>query len=162
MRNLLFLPFALLAAVAACATPMAIAAEDAAAPQSPIENCLVLATDDLDAQRACIGRVATWCVENTPGGETTVGIIQCVHSEQMQWENVRAAEVAKMRAQETPSQVALLNQAITEQARWTEARCAYEASIYEGGSLSRVIAAQCLRNAAAEHALYLRNRYSED
>jgi len=160
MRNLL-LPFALLAAVAACATPTATAAEDAA-PQSPIENCLALAGDDLDAQRACIGHFATWCVENTPGGETTVGMIQCVRSEQMQWENVRGAEVNRMRAQETPSQVALLDQAITEHARWTEARCAYEASIYEGGSLSRVIAAQCVRNAVAEHALYLRNRYSED
>jgi hypothetical protein len=134
----------------------------ATSPSSPVENCLSIAGDDEAAQKACIGEFASNCIEMTPGGETTVGMIRCVDAERFQWEDIRAGVVVALRAIETPSQRALLEASLAEHERWQEARCAYEASVYEGGSLSRVIAAQCFRDAVAEHALYLRNRYSED
>lgn len=134
----------------------------ARAPSSPIENCLSVAADDEAAQNACIGHFASNCIETTPGGQSTAGTVQCIDAERMQWENVRGAALITLRASETPTQLALLDRSLAEHERWTQARCSYEASIYEGGSLSIVIASQCMRNAVAEHALYLRNRYSED
>lgn len=160
MRDLAFL-FVFMA-TAASAPLWPTTAQGLPAPQSPTENCLALAEDNLEAQRDCIGYSATWCIENVPGGETTIGMVQCADAERMQWESLRGATTANLRATETPSQVALLEAAVAEQARWTQARCAYEASIYEGGSLARVVAAQCFRNAVAEHAIYLRNRHSEN
>jgi hypothetical protein len=129
---------------------------------SPVENCLLSAGDHQAAQNTCVGQFASNCIENTPGGETTAGMVQCVESERWQWENVRGAAVITLRANETPGQLSLLDASLTEHRRWADARCSYEASIYEGGSLSIVIAAQCMRDAVAEHAIYLRNRYSEN
>ncbi len=148
-----------LATFGACATPLSPAS--ATTPTSPVDNCLARASDELQ-QSACIGQFASSCIETAPGGETPMGMVQCVESERAQWEAARGALVSTLRANETSTQAALLEASLAEHRRWAEVRCAYEASIYEGGSLSRVVAAQCMRDAVAEHAIYLRNRYSED
>lgn len=137
------------------------AAPAAATHATPVEACLDLAADDEAAQQACIGQPATECIDLSPFGETTAGMVRCADAERQQWEIVREMELSSLRNQESASQLALLNASLEEHRRWAEARCSYEASIYEGGSLSIVVAAQCMRNAVAEHALYLRNRYSE-
>jgi hypothetical protein len=134
----------------------------ATTPTCPIETCLSSAGDDEAAQTACIGQFASSCIANSPGGETTAGMVQCAQAERAQWENVRGAQVIALRAIESPRQIALLDVALDEHGRWAEAHCSYRASIYEGGSLSIVVAAQCMNTVVAEHALYLRNRYSED
>ncbi|ANP46409.1 lysozyme inhibitor LprI family protein [Candidatus Viadribacter manganicus] len=158
MRTLAFL--FVFAALTAVTTPFSAAS--ATTPLSPIANCLTLAGDSDAAQTACISGFAAECIETTPNGDTTIGTIQCVDAERLQWEDVRATVIATLRANESPSQRMLLADALSQHRRWTDARCAYEASIYEGGSLSRIVAAQCVRDAIAEHTLYLINRYSED
>lgn len=158
MRSL-FLALAL--AAAGCAGSPPAAAQAAPAPQNAVQDCLALAAGDATAQRTCIGRRTAWCIEHTAGGETTSGTVQCSESERLQWEEARAARIGALRAQETASQVALLDAALEQHARWARARCAYEASIYEGGSLARVIGAMCMRDAVAEHTLSLINRGAE-
>jgi len=153
---------ALVFAIASFVGSAPLAAASERAPQSPIENCLSQAADDEAAQNACVGRFASDCIEMSPNGDATAGMIACIEAERFQWENVRGAAAISLRAKETPTQIALLNASLAEHRRWAEARCSYEASVYEGGSLSLVVAAQCRRDAVAEHALYLRNRYSED
>jgi len=148
--------------LACCALAAQNSPTSARAPSSPVENCLATAADDEAAQRACVGQSATNCIETMPGGETTAGMVQCVQAEATQWEIVRGAAVVTLRANESATQLALLDASLAEHQRWTEARCAHEASIYEGGSLSIVIAAQCMRDAVAEHAIYLRNRNAEN
>ncbi len=148
-----------LAAFGACATPLSPAL--ATTPTSPVENCLTRAGDEEPRQTACIGQFASSCIETTPGGETSVGVVGCVESELAQWENARGALVNSLRADESPTQVALLDASLAEHRRWAQARCAYEASVYEGGSLARIVAAHCMRDAVAEHTIYLLNRYSD-
>lgn len=155
-----FAPFLAAAAFGFCVALFSPAS--ARAPSSPVENCLTAARDDETAQNACIGQFASNCIETTPGGETTAGIVQCVQAERFQWENVRGAQVTALRAIESPTQIALLERGLEGHRRWAEAHCAYRASVFEGGSLSNVVAAQCMRDLVAEHTLYLRNRYSED
>lgn len=92
---------------------------------------------------------------------TTAGMMRCALAERDEWEGIRDGIVATLRERESPTQLALLDTALEQQARWAEARCAYEASIYEGGSLARVVAATCVRDAMAEHAILLIGRYDE-
>jgi len=66
-----------------------------------------------------------------------------------------------LREQESASQGALLTAALEEHERWAQTRCAYAASIYEGGSLARLVLAQCMRDAAAEFTIELLGRYDE-
>ncbi|MEZ5994446.1 MAG: lysozyme inhibitor LprI family protein [Hyphomonadaceae bacterium] len=145
--------------LAACATPPAATAETATPAAVPIAACLAQAGADPGARGDCIGRGAQWCAENTEGGETTFGMVQCAMAEREQWQTIRAQQIAALRAQETPSQTALLEAALEAHERWSQARCAYEASAFEGGTLARVAGAACMNEAMAEDALrlYARN-----
>jgi hypothetical protein len=159
MRRLRAFPAVAFAVMlAACAmTPTAVART----PTSPIQNCMTNAETDNDARRACIGSFSRACIESDDANQTTGGMVGCISSERAQWEEVRAIHLLALRERESPSQIALLEAASAEHARWAQARCAYAASIYEGGSLARVMAATCMRDTVAEHALELAGRYDE-
>jgi hypothetical protein len=55
----------------------------------------------------------------------------------------------------------MLEAMLAEHERWAQARCAYAASLYEGGSLARVLRASCARDAEAELVLDLAVRFDE-
>lgn len=113
-----------------------------------------------DARRDCIGVASRPCLE-ADGGETTPGAAACYNRERQMWEVLRDAISDNLRNTESPSQGALLDAALAEHRRWAAARCAYAASIYEGGSLSRVVDAACMRDAVAEFTLELMSRKDE-
>jgi hypothetical protein len=143
--------------VAGCAAIQTVSAQDS--QDSVIEVCLAEAAGP-DARRACVGRHANACTQ-APGGDTTVGMVQCATAETRQWEAVRDRQIAALRARETETQRALLEAALAEHARWAQANCGYEASRYEGGTLARVIAATCMRDETAELTLSLLARDDE-
>jgi hypothetical protein len=148
--------FCVLFLATACATPAAINA--AAEELDPIAACAHRAAPD--ERSACIGVVSRPCHE-AAGGETTGGSAACFARERALWEGLRDVVANTLRETETASQIALLDATLAEHERWTVARCAYAASIYEGGSLARVVGAQCMRDAIAEYTLDLMSRYDE-
>lgn len=143
--------FAVLLCLAGCAIAPT-GPTQAAESFTTIDACLASATPE--TRRACIGRQSAACME-TEGNETTAGMVQCAQAERRVWEALRERQVATLRTSESPAQAALLDAELAEHARWASAHCAYEASIYEGGSLARVVAAGCLRDTIAEHYISL-------
>lgn len=136
-------------AVCACATPAPTQSQSSA---PDVAGCLSDAQPD--TRRACIGVASRRCMEE-PGGDSTVGMMQCAQAESRQWEAIRHRQVAALRARESETQTALLDAALTEHARWALAICSYEASKYEGGTLAQVVAAMCMRDQTAELTLSL-------
>lgn len=154
MRAVLLMSLVLISV--SCASPPRSVAQPAS--NRPVSECVAIAGPE---QRAsCIGDVARACMES-PGGETTGGSVACFERERAQWQTLRESVVAELRGRESPTQLALLDTALAQHESWSRARCAYAASIYEGGSLARVVAAQCMRDAAAEHAIELIGRSDE-
>lgn len=142
----------LVAALTLTACPSAPRSQALTMSPDPVTECVLRAAPD--ARQACINVVAGPCLE-TDAGVTTAGSVACLENETRLWAQLRDAIADNLRGAESPSQSALLDAALAEHARWVEAQCAYEASIYEGGSLARVVAAICRRDAVAEHALSL-------
>jgi uncharacterized protein YecT (DUF1311 family) len=112
--------------------------------------------------RTCIGAVTRRCSEAFGEGASTTGVmVQCAAREERAWASMLDALVAETRLRESPTQIALLDTALAQGEAWTAARCAHEASIYEGGSLARVVAVQCRRDVTAERAISLYQRIIE-
>jgi hypothetical protein len=121
----------------------------------PVTECVLRAAPG--AREACIDAFAGPCL-NTDAGVTTAGAVACLENETRMWAELRDAIAGNLRSSESPIQSALLDAALAQHERWVSARCAYAASIYEGGSLARVVAAACRRDTIAEHALELHAR----
>jgi len=141
-----------IAAVAACATTVQ------AQPRSGVDACLAAATPE--TRRDCIGAESGPCIEE-PAGQTTGGIVQCVMREKDSWEAQVRLLTVRLRARETPTQLAQLDAMLAAYGPWLQARCGYAGSIYEGGSLSRVVAALCIRDTTAQLAIDLLERFDE-
>lgn len=144
-------------AVSACTTTMQAPAQ-AQTPPADIATCL--ANVEPDARNTCIGVVSGPCME-LPGGETTTGVVQCFARERELWAAQVSEWAARWHASESPTQVEQLSAMLTAHDTWIRAKCAYQASIYEGGSLARVVRAACWRDTTAELALGLMARNDE-
>lgn len=142
------------------APPLAGAAPPSAAERAVFESCLADAASGGDA-KACVARVADACIAKD-GGETTVGIIACDGRETALWSARIAAIVSELTAHHSPAQAAALAAARAEFERWREAKCAYAASIAEGGSLARVVATRCRLETTAAWALDLARRLEDE
>lgn len=114
--------------------------------------------EDFDP-RDCIGDVTRACHrELGDAGETTAGSAICATREQEAWKALFDSSAEALRQRETASQRVLLEQAIAQGEVWARARCAYEASLYEGASLARVLSAHCLRDTTAERSIDMQRR----
>lgn len=149
--RILALLFAL-STIGACATPVA------AETSTPDAVAACLSSAAPDTRRACIGVVAGPCMDGD-GGVTTFGMIQCLTREQELWDAQVTTLVARARAEESPTQVAQLNTMLELYEPWLNARCSYSASINEGGSMARIVAAACVRNTTADLAIDMLERF---
>jgi uncharacterized protein YecT (DUF1311 family) len=147
MRHALF-SFAALA-IAAIATAAPKPADAPVADRAVVQKCLT----DKNA-RGCIGKIAKAC-QAAPGGETTMGMMECTGRERAVWDEHLNASYKMLQGKATPSQASALKQAQQAWIAYRDARCGFEASRYEGGSLAGVIAGDCLMEVTAERALEL-------
>lgn len=151
--------------ISACATTPAATATQPLSPRPPpegaIERCIAATTMDQAARRACVGQVTSACIESDDGNSSTLGVVSCATIERTQWAALREQYLARLRARESEAQRAMLDTMLAEHERWAQARCAYAASLYEGGSLARVLWASCARDAEAELVLDLAVRFDE-
>jgi uncharacterized protein YecT (DUF1311 family) len=146
--------------VAACATPVG-AQEDATRAASSLEACLTSAFAEDRELSTCMGVVSGPCMDE-PGGETTVGMRECLATERTQWQALVDEYVRRLEADATPSALVALEAYVAAHDTWRDARCAYARTVYEGGSLAQVVSAACLRNATAEFAIDLFEHVNED
>jgi hypothetical protein len=136
-------------------------AAPARAQHTSVAACVAAADDEFDARRACVGQVGLACQDEGDGGITTAGMVMCANRERAQWEALGEAALLTLRQQESSTQAAARERALSAHATAAHARCAYEASRYEGGSMAIFAAAACAMNQAADLALMLHARTLE-
>lgn len=135
----------------------ASAAPPAAAEIPTIASCIANAEDGA-GRRACIGSVNLNCQDQGDGGVTTAGMTRCAERERAQWAAIGDRAAAALARHESRTQRAARARAATAHAAWLEARCAYDASLYEGGSMAHYSAAACVMGETADFALILYER----
>lgn len=151
MRTLIFALVTSLVAVAAHAKAPTLDTPTSA-DRKAFQACL--AKGDLPA---CLGVLFTPCTQSL-GEETTAGAVTCFVREEALWREQVGVHVTAMKADRSPTQGQALAKAQAVWEEWRFAKCREEASDYEGGSLARVVMAQCLRDESAARAIALAKR----
>lgn len=132
----------------------------AAAQEVPIDRGLVKACFDTGragpyALPPCVGDAAALCQQRS-GGDTTLGIAECLMAETGVWSaSMNAALERKM--EELSQQEPGLSQALAEtQAAWAayrDAECGLQYRIWAGGSIRTIVAGHCHMHKTAARAL---------
>ena len=90
-----------------------------------------------------------------PGGETTVGMITCIGEEYEVWD-ARLNDVYRaLRPNLSEAASAALREAQLAWIASRDADCALDALQFEGGTMGRVIAADCMMTLTAKRTLQL-------
>ena len=137
-------------ALALWGAPPAFAQSEA--PSVSLDSCVAAAGVSRVRLDACKGAIAEPCIE-TPGGETTAGLMRCYVAETEAC--AVQLDAAFARAQADDARAPFLAQSQEAWAVWRQAECRYQASLYEGGSLARVLAANCSAAITADRAIAL-------
>ena len=121
-----------------------------------VQTCLN-ASELFAAERACIGLVYTLCLREQPEEAAATNEAQrlCFERESAAWRGLADESGDQIERLGSQNVRRLVHRLRTEHRQWMYTRCAYEASIYEGGSFARVVLAHCYRNAHAELAISL-------
>ena len=120
---------------------------------SPYPFCNELLKENVVSPRACIGVGEKECLKQLGDTATTQGEVLCADSERETWGQRLAASVTQMRAAMDPNRRPFW--AIAER-KWIAARdaqCDFEASIYLGGALARLVRADCLLRETGARAI---------
>lgn len=124
-----------------------------------IERCLNDAADGA-AREACAGVISETCTQR-PAVETTQNVVMCAARERQAWLSLLNTYADRLRATERDMQRALLEEALTAGEAWEIARCRYDGSYFEGGSLERMLIALCARDSTARRATDLWTRLKQ-
>ncbi|MFN3953023.1 MAG: lysozyme inhibitor LprI family protein [Pararhodobacter sp.] len=125
--------------------------------------------------RDCIGQAAGQCMQATPGGESTAGMVGCLDAEWQWWDgelNSRYRELLARARQidaeppiegmlPRPSDEAALRAMQRAWISWRDATCDYEALQWWGGSGASPARIGCLLGLTGEQALRLRSLLAE-
>ncbi|MBW4707891.1 DUF1311 domain-containing protein [Roseobacter sp. YSTF-M11] len=161
MRFLLVLTLAL---------PMSVSAQDVHFSGDATLACLTR-TEDHAARLMCAGLSAGNCI-NAPGGQTTVGMVDCFDREWRLWDlmlnqnyQARMAE-AKVRDKEAVG----YGQSVAKEAEtlrnmqrswisYRDAACTYERSLWGGGTGGGPATVACMMELTAAQAIRLETRF---
>ena len=140
-------------------------AQDLIFDPAPVEACLAEGASD---PRQCIGLAAAACVEATPGGTTTVGMGGCADRELSYWDarlnrayGALRPHMAQMDAgnaipgRDLPSAEIALRDMQRAWIGFRDARCAYDAAQYGGGTGANPAFLTCMMQETGEQALAL-------
>jgi uncharacterized protein YecT (DUF1311 family) len=118
--------------------------------------------------RDCIGVIEKECLKSLEDTQTLWGEVLCADSERGIWSQRLAASATQMRVAMDPNRRPYW---VAAEKKWIAARdaqCDFEASIYLGGSLARLVRADCLLRETGERALRIaqliadENKYLND
>jgi uncharacterized protein YecT (DUF1311 family) len=123
---------------------------------SLVEAC-VADTPGGDLTPPCIGAAAKQC-QQAPGGDTTLGIAQCVMGEHDAWDAALNREYKAARAIYKDDQTAAdsLRDAQRAWLAWRDAECAFQYNRYGGGSMRTIASANCQMSMTAMRTLELK------
>lgn len=148
-------------ALFASASP-ALAQEDLLpADKAGMEQCLQSAAGRGARADECIGFVQDPCQE-TEDGQSTAGSVACIAREHAFWDRLLNQSYARLRETGTGDRNAALRDLQRQWLAWREARCAYEAQQYEGGTYANVAANGCFTLETARRAIDLTAMVAED
>ena len=125
-----------------------------------MEQCLQSAAGRGARAEECIGFVQDSC-QATEQGQTTAGSIECIAREHAYWDRLLNQSYRRLRESGSDEQNGALRDLQRQWLAWREARCAYEAQLYEGGSLGSVVANQCFAQETARRAIDLTATFME-
>ncbi|WP_316013807.1 lysozyme inhibitor LprI family protein [Roseobacter sp. HKCCA0434] len=141
-------------------------AQDLTYPDGFVADCLTDAGTDRDAQRSCIGEASSRCMRDTPGGHSTVAMGGCTDRELSEWDQLlnseysRLVDAAERRDAGRNDGATPLEDALRAMQRewiaFRDARCAFEAVQWDGGTGQGPAALACLMDETAEQALDLK------
>ncbi len=153
-----------------------LAAADVADPQeiATLEACAAAHLPSLpQAEKACLGRLATPCME-IPENHTTIGMIDCLHTEHAAWDALLNADwpLLKAQAEEMDAANAVPGLELTSAAQallaaqrawlaWREAECTHLAAEWGAGTHGRVVLADCYMTLTGRRALQFRARLAD-
>jgi uncharacterized protein YecT (DUF1311 family) len=145
-------PLAAAVLLAMLAFMMPAAAEDAAT----INACLETEQAANRSGRDCIGRISDHCLQ-LPGNESTSGMVQCVDGETTVWDALLNADYQRVLGALADKAADSVRQAERAWIAARDADCRVPYDIYEGGSMARLDAANCMLDHTAERVLQLRD-----
>ena len=132
------------------------------------EACLAATGGSVWARMDCVGASAEVCIEDTEGGYSTVGMGACIWAEHEYWDarlNAAYGELLARPAEgdaenhEYQPNLPSMEDALREMQRawipFRDATCAYERSLWGGGTGGGPAAADCLMQETARQALRL-------
>jgi uncharacterized protein YecT (DUF1311 family) len=137
------------------------------------EACLASAAPGLAAE-ACAGLSANRCMADTPQGDTTYGMILCFSAEADWWDaRLNASFAARMKdaramdadvmpmGRPVPSAAMALRDMQRAWIAFRDARCAYEAALWMGGSGAGPAVGACLMRETARQTLIIEGTLGE-
>ena len=145
-----------------CAVALAVMTGPAVAQDLHVAPATVRAC--LDATRpvdrgppACAGDAAREC-QASPGGDTTLGITECLMAETAFWNTLMQAALARQQGTlGTPALIAQLTAAQTAWGAYRDAQCGLIYGIWIDGSIRTIMAADCQLVMTAQRAVDLRH-----
>lgn len=151
-------------ALALCVAASPVVAQDLVFSIAATEACLEEAVGAAE-RRACIGSSARLCMDATPGGNSTLGMIGCLDQEAQYWDRRLNETYRVLRAQtrqvdaEAPDFAPSLADALREMQRawiiFRDTTCAYEVAQWGGGSGGGPARLGCLMRQSGAQSLYL-------
>lgn len=147
-----------------------VAAQEQVFDASVAEACLE--SVGVSAQfEDCVGQAAEQCMSESEGGDTTVGMSQCLQAEAQWWDTVLNATYGELLAfskemdaangAEVPSQETALRDMQRAWIGYRDAKCGFERSQWGRGSGAGPAVAACLMEETAQQARVLKSALPE-
>lgn len=120
-----------------------------------IDACVGRVGSPADHADLCMGLHIQPCAE-LPGGETTVGMVDCIVFETLAWDTILNREYKALTGKLDEEQRAALRDAQRKWIAFRDADCAFP-QVFIRGSLARPWGADCVMQHTARRALELRS-----
>lgn len=138
----------------------AAAADQGAKDRLLVGECLETLSARGAPARVCIDIVTRACVSE-PGGETTAGAVACEVRERDAWMALLAEATEALDAGMSNTERERFAAARDAWAGFRDAQCAYEAAMFEDGSLQGLEQTACERRLTAERTIALHDRAAD-
>jgi uncharacterized protein YecT (DUF1311 family) len=125
---------------------------------APVHQCLAQAATGQIAP-ACLGQAANAC-QDQPGGQSTLGITECLRSEAGVWDTLLNAQYKKLRARFRSEGGGRAEALLKAQRAWIafrDAQCALDYTRWGDGSMRSIAAATCEMEMTAARTIQLRD-----
>lgn len=124
------------------------------ADQAGMEQCLQSASERGTRPEECLGFVQDPCMDSEEG-QSTAGSVACVAREQSYWDRLLNQSYGRLRENGDDLANRTLRDLQRQWLAWREARCAFEAAQYDGGTYGNVVANLCFTSETARRAIDL-------